>query len=350
MHRHWIRPLLIILVIASVLIAAGSGAMSITPLQVVAILLDKAGIRLPVSYTESMDAVLLEIRLPRVCLGGLIGAGLAIAGASLQGLFRNPLADPVLIGISSGASLSAVIVIVLFSSVVSTGAGWLSGYYLLNIASFGGACISSILVFRLARVGGKTMVATLLLAGLATNALCNALTGLVTYTANNEQLRSVTFWLMGSLGGASWSTVGSLLPFILIPVLLLPQSAKALNVYSLGEAEAMHSGVDIRWLKARILILATLSVGAAVAVSGIIGFIGLIVPHILRTLSGSDHRSLLPDSALFGAALLILADLVSRTVISPAELPIGIVTAIIGSPLFILLLYKQKKIINNQTV
>lgn len=348
MRRYWSRALLVLILIISVLIAAGRGAMPIAPLQVMAILLAKTGIHLPVSYTEGMADVLVQIRLPRVCLGGLIGAGLAIAGASLQGLFRNPLADPVLIGISSGASLSAVIVIVLFSSPASTGAGLLSGYYLLNIASFCGACLSSILVFRLSRVGGKTMVATLLLAGLAMNALCNALTGLVTYTANNEQLRSVTFWLMGSLGGASWNTVWSILPFICLPVLLLPQSAKALNVYSLGEAEAMHAGVDIRWLKARIIILTTLSVGAAVAVSGVIGFIGLIVPHILRALSGSDHRSLLPDSALFGAALLILADLVSRTIIAPAELPIGIVTAIIGAPLFILLLYKQKKIINMQ--
>ena len=350
MRQHRIRILLVIVLIASVLIAAGKGAMPIAPLQVVAILLAKAGIHLPVSYTQGMANVLWQIRLPRVCLGLLIGAGLAVAGASLQGLFRNPLADPVLIGISSGASLAAVVVIVLFSSISSTGSGILSGYYLLNIASFCGACLSSVLVFRLSRVGGRTMVATLLLAGLAINALCNALTGLVTYTANNEQLRSITFWLMGSLGGASWNTIVSILPFILVPVLLLPQSAKSLNVYSLGEAEAIHSGIDIRWLKIRIILLTTLSVGAAVAVSGVIGFIGLIVPHILRALSGSDHRSLLPDSALFGATLLVLADLVSRTIIAPAELPIGIVTAIIGTPLFILLLYKQKKMINAQAV
>jgi len=350
MHRSWTRILLVLLLITSVLIAAGKGAMSMAPLQVLAILLAKAGIHLPVAYTQGMANVLWEIRLPRVCLGVLIGSGLAVAGASLQGLFRNPLADPVLIGVSSGASLAAVVVIVLFSSLSSAGAGILSGYYLLNIASFCGACLSSVLVFRLSRVGGKTMVATLLLAGLAMNALCNALTGLVTYTANNEQLRSVTFWLMGSLGGASWNTVLSILPFILVPVGLLPQSAKSLNLYSLGEAEAMHSGIDIRWLKIRILLLTTLAVGAAVAVSGVIGFIGLIVPHIVRTLSGSDHRTLLPDSVLFGATLLVLADLVSRTIIAPAELPIGIITAIIGTPLFILLLYKQKKVINTQAI
>lgn len=347
MQKKGIRFLLVGLLIVSILIAAGRGAMPIAPLQVITILLAKTGIHLPVPYTEGMVDVLWQIRLPRVCMGVLIGAGLAIAGASLQGLFRNPMADPILIGISSGASLSAVIVIVLFSS-LSAGSGILSGYYLLNIASFLGACLSAVLVFRLARTGGQTMVATLLLAGLAMNALCNALTGLVTYTANNEQLRSITFWLMGSLGGASWTTVGSILPFILVPVFLLPLSGKSLNIYSLGEAEAMHSGVDVRWLKVRILLLTTLLVGASVAVSGIIGFVGLIVPHILRALTGSDHRSLLPDSALFGATLLVLADLVSRTLIAPAELPIGIITAIIGTPIFILLLYKQKKMINIQ--
>ncbi|MES1250071.1 MAG: iron ABC transporter permease [Chitinophaga rupis] len=350
MQKKWTRLLLVLLLIVSILIAAGRGAMTIAPAQVVAITLSKVGIHWPIAYTEGMADVLWQIRLPRVCLGVLVGAGLAIAGAALQGLFRNPMADPILIGISSGASLSAVIVIVLFSFLSSAGPGVLSGYYLLNIASFLGACISSVIVFRLARTGGQTMVTTLLLAGLAMNALCNALTGLVTYTANNEQLRSITFWLMGSLGGASWTTVSSILPFILLPVVLLPLSGKALNIYSLGEAEAMHSGVDVRLLKVRILLLTTLLVGASVAVSGIIGFVGLIVPHILRAVTGSDHRTLLPDSALFGATLLVLADLVSRTLIAPAELPIGIITAIIGTPLFILLLCKQKRMINLQTV
>ena len=206
-----------------------------------------------------------------------------------------------------------------------------------------GACISSIIVFRMARSGGHTIVAMLLLAGLAINALCNAMTGLITYTANNEQLRSVTFWLMGSLGGASWKTIFSLLPFIIIPVVLLPFSGKALNAWSLGEQEAAHLGIDVRRLKARIMVLTTLIVGASVAVAGIIGFVGLIVPHIIRTLSGGDHRRLLPDSALFGASLLVLADLTSRTVLAPAELPIGIITAVLGTPLFIYLLYRYKK-------
>ncbi|MBN9384744.1 MAG: iron ABC transporter permease [Chitinophagaceae bacterium] len=309
--------------------------MVISPGQVIAVLLNKIGIHLPVAYTEGMEGVLLQIRLPRVILAVLVGAGLAVAGASLQGLFRNPMADPVLIGISSGASLAAVATIVCLGGIAS--------HYLLNTASFLGACLSAIILFRMGRSGGHTIVAMLLLAGLAVNALCNAMTGLITYSANNEQLRSVTFWLMGSLGGASWKLVLSLLPFIITPVLLLPLSAKALNAWSLGEQEAIHLGIDVRMLKARIMVLTTLAVGASVAVAGIIGFVGLIVPHIIRTLSGSDHRRLLPDSALFGAILLVLADLVSRTLLAPAELPIGIITAMLGTPLFIYLLYRYKK-------
>jgi len=344
--KYRVRAGLLILLPAVVLLAACTGASHIGLMQVIAILLDKMGIHLAVPYSEGMANVLMQIRLPRVCLGMLVGAGLALAGACLQGLFRNPLADPVLTGISSGASLSAVVVIVVMSSGPALSRGLLasfSGPYLLNIATFAGACCSSILVFRLARTEGRTQVAALLLAGLGMNALCNALTGLVTYSANNEQLRSISFWLMGSLGGANWDTVVSLLPFIGLPVALLPGSARSLNAWSLGEAEAMHLGYDVRRLKARIIILTTLSVGAAVAVAGIIGFIGLVVPHILRTLSGSDFRRLLPDSVLLGASLLVLADVVSRTILAPAELPIGIVTAILGAPVFLVLLYRQKR-------
>lgn len=311
------RWLLVVLLLGSVVLSACLGAMVIRPMHL----------------TPAMEAVLFQIRLPRICLAVLTGAGLAMAGASLQGLFRNVLVDPGLIGISSGASLAAVTVIVF----------GLKGYFLLNVFTFCGACLSSLVVFRFSRVGGRTVVATLLLAGIGMNALCNALTGLITYTANNEQLRSITFWLMGSLGGATWSTVLSLLPFVVIPLWLLPGEGRALNAFSLGEAEALHVGVDVGWLKIRVLLLATLAVGATVAVCGMIGFVGLIVPHILRSWSGSDHRALLVNSALAGAILLTLADLASRTIIAPAELPIGIVTALAGAPVFIFLLYRQKK-------
>lgn len=344
MNKRHLKIFLLLALPVSGLLAAGIGAMSINPLQVAAILLDKAGLPAPVAYDEGMANVLLLIRLPRVIMGMLVGAGLAVSGAALQGLFRNPLADPGLIGISAGASFFAVLLIVGASSVAFLfPAGLLMQHYLLNMITFLGACLTSFLVFRLSRTGGKTLIATLLLAGIAINALCGAFTGLITYTADNEQLRSITFWMLGSLGAASWSNVLALAPFVLMPVIGLPRLARSLNAFALGEAEAAYMGVPVKRLKMEIILLSTLAVGACVAVSGIIGFVGLIVPHILRTASGNDHRYLLVNSALLGAALLTLADILSRTIIAPAELPIGIVTAILGAPLFIGLLVKQKK-------
>lgn len=343
MRQLFTRPVLVIILIASIIFSAGMGAMHIPPMQVIAILANSTGIHLPVSYDEGMANVLLQIRLPRICLGLLVGAGLATAGASMQGLFRNPLADARLIGVSSGASLFAVLVIVVFSAIPALASHPLSKYYLLNMATFTGACLASVLVFNLSKTGTKTLTTTMLLAGLGINALCDAFIGLITSTANNEELRNITFWMLGSLGGANWGTVTSLLPFILIPLFLLPRLSKSLNAFSLGEAEAMHLGINVKRLKTTIILLATLSVGASVAVSGIIGFVGLIVPHILRQVNGSDHRSLLPNSALLGASLLTLADTLSRTVIAPAELPIGIITALLGTPIFLTLLLKQKK-------
>lgn len=341
-----LRTLLVGALLASVVLAAGTGPVQLSPLQVMAVLLDKAGIHLPVSYSEGMANVLWQIRLPRVCLAVLAGAGLAVAGASMQGIFRNPLVEPGMIGVSAGASLAAVLTIVVLSSFQLAQTGFL-GYYLLNMVTFAGAAITALVVFRLSRSGGKTITATLLLAGVAINALCGAFTGLVTSMATDAQLRNATFWTLGSLGGATWKMVFSLLPFVALPVLALPALSKSLNAWSLGEAEAGYLGVDVRKLKTRVVVLTTLCVGSCVAVAGIIGFIGLIVPHILRSISGNDHRALLPNSALLGATLLTLADICSRTIVAPAELPIGIVTAMIGTPLFLLLLMKQKKQIHS---
>lgn len=344
MKRKSITIGLIVLLVTVMILAAGIGAMRIAPAQVVAILLDKIGIHLSVPYDDGMANVLLYIRLPRVVMGALIGSGLAISGVAIQGLFRNPMADPGLIGISSGASLCAVLVIVILSSLPAFHIDALMPrYYFLNIMTFLGACVTSLLVFRISRIGGKTLLVTLLLAGLALDALCRALINLITYLANDEQLRSATFWMMGSLGGATWNVVLTLLPFVMVPMLLLPRLAKSLNAFALGEQEAAYLGINVKRLKTLILLLATLSVGASVAMAGIIGFVGLIVPHMIRTITGNDHRPLLVNSILLGASLLTLADVVSRTIIAPAELPIGIVTAVLGTPVFIMLLLKQKK-------
>lgn len=338
-RRTTLIILLSVLLLAVIIIATGTGALSIKPMQVVAILLEKLHISIPVAYDDNMPAILWYIRLPRVVLAVLIGAGLAVAGAALQGLFRNPLADPTLIGVSAGASLMAVLMILLQASVPA-----LRSMYAMNLATFGGAFVTALIVFRISKTGGQAVMTTMLLAGVAINALCNAVTGFLTYNANEEQLRSITFWTLGSLGGASWETVSGVLPFVLIPVIMLPRIAQALNVFALGEREAMHSGVKTGALKTQLIIYATMAVAAGVAVAGIIGFVGLVVPHIIRQIAGPDHRTLIPCSALTGAVLLTLADLISRTVATPAEVPVGIVTALVGTPVFIWLIIKQKKL------
>ena len=333
------------LLLLAILIATGTGAMHISPLQVLTILLDRIGIHLPVAYEENMPGVLWMIRLPRVVLGVLIGAGLGMAGASLQGLFRNPLADPGLIGISSGASMAAVVMIIIQNALPVFHSFPALNFYALNLAAFAGAILTTLFIFRIARTGGQAAVSTMLLAGIAVRALCESITGLMTYVANNEQLRSITFWSLGSLGGASWQTVTGVTPFILIPLIFLPRLAPALNLLSLGEREAMHSGVKVPQLKVQLVILSTMAVAAGVAVAGIIGFIGLIVPHILRQFTGPDYRILIPGAALSGAVLLTIADLLCRTIVAPAELPVGIITAVIGAPFFIWLIVKEKKTI-----
>lgn len=343
MQIKWIRTGLIATLLVTIVLAAGFGAMQIPALEVLRIIALKLGVYLDKAPDSAMVNVFWELRLPRVLMAVLIGSGLAVAGASLQGLFRNPLADPMLIGISSGASLAAVLVIVLYAAIPVSFSQHIPKYYLLNFVTFAGACGCSFLVFRLSTTGNRTAVASLLLAGLAITALCNAFIGLITYAANDEELRSITFWNLGSLGGASWSVIAALAPFILLPVILLPILSKSLNAYSLGETEAHYLGVDVRLLKMGVLLLSTLAVGAAVATAGMIGFVGLVVPHILRTITGTDHRQLLFNSAVLGAILLTLADTIGRTIIAPAELPIGIVTAMIGTPVFITLLLKQKK-------
>jgi len=327
------------------IIAIGTGAMHMSPLQVIGILLKGIGIQLPVTYTEQMPAVLWMIRLPRVVLAVIIGAGLGISGAALQGLFRNPLADPGLIGISAGASLTAAMLIVLHVYLPFMVSGSIFQTYAQNIITFLGAMLTVLIVFRMSVDGGRSIVSVMLLSGIAINALCSAFTGLMTYVADNEQLRNITFWTLGSLGGATWQTVLAVLPFVLVPVLMLPRMAPALNVFALGEQEAMHSGVQVNKLKTQLIIYATMAVAAGVAVAGIIGFIGLVVPHIIRQFTGPDHHILIPSTALAGAILLTVADLLCRTIIAPAELPVGIITAITGAPVFIWLILKEKRLI-----
>lgn len=324
-----------------VLWAVGTGAVPIAPAKLLAILMEPIGLRLPVVYSDSERMVLLELRLPRVILGCLVGAALGVSGTALQGLFRNPLADPGLLGISSGAALCAVLVIVLGDEL---GLARLMGLYALPVAAFlGGLCVT-LLVYRLAQGEEGTSVAGLLLAGIALNALAGAATGLVIYFADDDELRTLTFWSMGSLGGATWQAVGVALPFLALAVGLLPRFARALNALLLGEAEAAGLGIDVERVKRRIVLCVALAVGASVALTGVIGFIGLVVPHLLRLMLGADHRYLLPGTAVLGAALLVGADLGARTLIAPADLPIGILTSLVGGPFFIWLLVRERRV------
>ncbi len=269
-----------------------------------------------------------------------MGAVLALSGVAMQGLFRNPLADPGLVGVSSGAALGAALAIVFGASL-----GGLPAFlapYLLSLCAFGGGLGGTWLVYRLGRRDGQTSVATMLLAGIALTALSGAVIGLFTYLADDATLRTLTFWNLGSLNGASYPRLWPLLLVALLVACWLPRRADALNALLLGESEARHLGFDVERLKAELVLCTALGVGAAVAAAGMIGFIGLVVPHLIRLVAGPDHRTLLPASMMAGAILLLLADLLARLALAPAELPIGIVTALIGAPFFLYLLLRGR--------
>lgn len=286
------------------------------------------------------DWIVRELRLPRTLLAILVGAGLAAAGAVTQGVFRNPLADPGLIGVSSGAALAAVAVIVLQNSWLGFWVNWL-GHFALPLAAFAGGLLVTALIYRLGTRNGQTQVAMLLLAGVAINVLAGALTGILTYMADDQALRSMTFWSMGSLAHGRWPEIAILALCVLLPLLLLPRFARLLNALLLGEGVATHLGFAVQRGKVLLIAAAALMVGAGVAVAGIIGFIGLVVPHLIRLLIGPDHRLLLPGSVLLGAALLVVADTLARTWLAPADLPVGLVMAVIGGPVFLSLLLQQ---------
>lgn len=333
--RAVLFPILAALLTAAVLLNVGIGAVEIGPGRVLAIIAGHAGVEFGPAFTAQQDAVLWAIRLPRVVLTAMVGAGLAVSGAALQGVFRNPLADPGLIGASSGAALGAI------GSIVLGFAPF--GLASLSIFAFLGSLATTGLVYPLARFDGRTEVVTLILTGVAVNAVTGAATGFLIYLADDAQLRTVTFWSLGSAGGATWRAVGAGLPFIIAGLVLLPRWGRALNLLVLGEREARHLGIETERTRLLLIALTALMTGAAVALAGTVGFIGLVVPHLLRLVAGPDHRMLLPASALGGATLLLLADLVARTTVAPAELPLGTVTALACGPFFLWLLHHTRR-------
>lgn len=332
---------------AFVLFAAGlgltHGALDLSAGRIVANIFNATGADAEAALQTYEVAALRDLRLPRVLLALLVGAALAQAGAAMQGVFRNPLADPGLVGVASGAALAAVASIVLSTSL------WSEGDHLALLQTFGtpvaafcGGLLAAWLALRLAQSGGYTHVATLLLAGLALNAIAGAGIGLLTQLASDAGLRAATFWLFGSLSKSGWPEIALGAPILIAVLLFLPTQARKLDALLLGEAEAGHLGIDVEVLKRRGLLLIVLAVAISVALAGIIGFVGLIVPHLIRMLAGPGHRLLLPASALGGAGLLVLADLASRTWIAPQELPVGILTALVGGPFFLALLLRYR--------
>ncbi|MDB5981930.1 MAG: Hemin transporter, permease protein [Pseudomonas sp.] len=298
------------------------------------------GVPLPAAGLEQAELILGQIRVPRTLLGLAVGAVLAVSGVAMQGLFRNPLADPGLVGVSSGAALGAAVAIVGGTAFGGLPEGLAP--YLLSLCAFVGGLGVTAMVYRLGRRDGQTSVAIMLLAGIALTALASSTIGLFTYLADDATLRTLTFWNLGSLNGASYARLWPLLLVCVLIIGWLPRRAKALNALLLGESEARHLGIDVESLKRELIFCTALGVGAAVAAAGMIGFIGLIVPHLVRLLAGPDHRVLLPASALAGASLLLFADLFARLVLAPAELPIGIVTAFLGAPFFLYLLIRGR--------
>lgn len=280
------------------------------------------------------DSVLWDIRLPRIALGVVVGGSLAAAGACMQGSLANPLAEPGVVGVSTGAALGAVIQIAIGLT--------LAGTWTLAAFSFVGGLATVALVYASARHDGRTEVVTLVLAGVAINAFAGALIGLLTYVSDDAQLRSITFWSLGSLAQATWAKVGVVAPLAAIGLTVAMVQARRLDLLALGERSARSLGVDVERLRLITLAVVALLTAASVAVSGVILFVGLVVPHIVRMLSGPGHRTLLPASALGGAVALVVADVVARTLVAPAELPLGVLTALIGSPFFFYLLRRTR--------
>jgi iron complex transport system permease protein len=329
--------LLIVALVGSVILSMARGPLTVAPQRVVEILIGAAKRETIPAATDAI--VILDIRLPRTLLAAMIGSCLAASGALMQSLFRNPLADPGIVGISAGAALAAAFTIVLGDRFL--GANELP-FISLPLAAFAGALVTTLLLYLIATGNKETSVATLLIAGVALGALASAVTGLLIYMADDRQLRDLTFWSLGSLGGATWEKVGLLSPVFILLLASMPFLSRGLNALAIGEAEAFTLGIPVQATKAAIIFLAALATGGSVAAAGIIGFVGIVVPQLLRLIVGSDHRLLLPATALLGAILVVGADTIARNIVAPAELPIGILTATIGAPFFLWLLLKRR--------
>lgn len=343
-HLHWhsrvyaIAGLLLLLLVV-VALATTVGSVQIPFLTTASILISRLPlVKINPGGTDALETIVLSIRLPRVILAGVVGAALAIAGATYQGLFRNPLADPYLIGVAQGAALGAVIGFLLPSTWHGMGFG------VIPLLAFAGALISTAIVYNLARVGKTLPTTTLILAGVALGAFLGSIVSYL-IISSGEEMPGIIFWLMGSFSLSQWSEVKTVLPYVVAGIIVILLYARPLNVMQLDEEQAQQLGINVERLKLILLAAATLITAAAVSFVGIIGFVGIIIPHAIRLIWGADHRFLLPLSVLTGAIFLILADLLARTVLAPTEIPIGIITALGGAPFFLYLLRRKRRVI-----
>jgi iron complex transport system permease protein len=333
-RRRAVVLVLVALLAAAVLLAVGIGTVGIAPGTTLRLFAWKLGIGDRPDVPASTAVILFELRLPRVLLAMVVGAALAVAGTLFQALFRNPMADPAIIGVSSGAALGAI-------AVILSAGGALVGGLLVPAAAFAGALATALLVYRLARIGPTVQVATLLLSGIAIAAVISAVITVV-MALSGEQIRSIYFWLLGGFSARGWDSLAVATPLVALGVVASLAVVRDLNLMSLGEERAAQLGVEIERFKRAALAIGALLAGAAVSVSGVIGFVGLMTPHILRLVLGPDHRRLLPASILGGATLLVLADLAARTALAPEELPVGAITALVGGPFFLFLLRRER--------
>ena len=333
----WI-PILLVLVLLTVVLSVSVGSAELTFQTVWKVIVSKLPFfedQIQKNWKESTEVIVWNIRMPRIMLGLLIGAALSASGVAYQGVLRNPLAEPYILGVSAGAALGAALVIV---------TGWQSsllGKWSLPAVAFFTGILTLTAVYRLAKIQNKIQIETLILSGVVVQAFIASALSLV-LALSEEKMQMIMFWLMGSLSLTDWSYIWIILPYVVIGIVIIWLFSRELNIMALGEEEAYHLGVSVEKVRVILLITASLITGAAVSVSGTIGFVGLVVPHIIRLLFGSDHRIVLPLSILIGAIFVVGADTIARTIMAPRELPIGIITAFLGAPFFGYLLRKKK--------
>ncbi len=328
------KRLFISLVIFTFIIALVSltvGSASISSFEAIKIIINYFT---KVSEGNMSEKIIMNIRAPRVLMALFTGAGLAISGVTFQGLFKNPMGDPFVLGVSSGAALGATIGLIFNLEK--------NNYILITLLAFGGAIVTLMLVYNVARVGNKIPIEILLLSGIAISFLCNSLISLI-MILKKEAMDKIIYWTLGSLNTSSYKQVLLIVPIVVLGGLFIYRRYKDLNILSMGEEDAYSLGVEVEKVKKELIIISSLIVAALVSVTGIIGFVGLIIPHIARMIVGSNHRELIPFSFILGALFLVVCDTISRIIIAPGELPVGAVTALLGAPYFMYLLWKKKR-------